>query len=445
MQPFEARFAERARAYTDVAIARRIDALEVSRTAMSSQRAAGWSKGRLSTGLLGRRIAGMGWAAAVAVVVLIGALAIAVLRPPSDASIARPSKPVTMPTPSAAASAGGPIPDVLRHSWQRPSAVTPGLDQWGSGFLSLATGMLEFGPQPGPAASRSAISASGVDTLAVTATVETFGCATGDLGAYRWSVEGKDTVMVLTAIGTDACAAREAALAGSWLRTDFPTGLGDIPLLPGTYETSGFDPFGDPVLSGQLSYTVPAGWKAQVDEPATFVLQHLGDPSQSQPPNYWFIFVIAQPRMAAEIENGARCDEFLDAPGVGRGVDDIVAAIRTRAGVVSTAPTVVPIGGYSGQLLDLSLAPRWTGGCRASAGGTVVGIPILYGSGYGTGPSVGISPDHPARIILLELGDGRTMAVVISCIESLSPSSFDQRVAEGMPIIESFEFHPPPP
>ena len=52
MEPFETRFAGRVRAYTDPATERRIDALAVSRTAMSSRRAAGWSQRRSARGRL---------------------------------------------------------------------------------------------------------------------------------------------------------------------------------------------------------------------------------------------------------------------------------------------------------------------------------------------------------------------------------------------------------
>ena len=89
---------------------------------------------RLVEGSAGRRTGSVGgslgvrWAAAALAVVLIGVVGVAVLgrssirrRPAADV---RDSS-----TPSPAASPA-PIPDVLRHSWQRPYAVTPGPDQW---------------------------------------------------------------------------------------------------------------------------------------------------------------------------------------------------------------------------------------------------------------------------------------------------------------------------
>ena len=64
MEPFERRFADRVHAYTDPATERRIDALVVSRTAMSSQHGPGWLQRRLGVGLPGRGITGARWAVA---------------------------------------------------------------------------------------------------------------------------------------------------------------------------------------------------------------------------------------------------------------------------------------------------------------------------------------------------------------------------------------------
>jgi hypothetical protein len=425
MEPLETQFADRVRAYADVATDRRIDALAVARTAMSSQRATGWSVGRLGAGLLDRRPAGLRWATAFVVVILVGVVAIAVQRRTPD-------------------TVGGPIPDVLRHSWQRPLPVAPGPDQWGSGFLSLASGQLEYGREPGAGASRAAITATGFDTLAVTATVETSGCAIGDVGAYRWLVEGKGTVMTLTAIRTDACSARGAALTGPWVRSDLPPPADSEPTLPpGTHQTSGFDPFGDPARSSQLSYTVPEGWKVKGDEPASFTLHHLPDAASGQRSTDTFLALFVQPRMAAELEDGATCGPSGDAPGVGASIDDLVAAIIARPGVISTPPGAVTIGGHEGRLLDLQLAPSWSRGCRAPEG-LIVGVPIVHQAGSGMGPPggplVALAPDQPVRLILLDLADGRTMAIAIFDLGPSTPAQLQADLAEVMPIIASFEF-----
>jgi hypothetical protein len=296
---------------------------------------------------------------------------------------------------------------------------------------------VEYGSDPDAAATTSAATATGLDTLWVTATGETGGCAVGDVGAYRWLLEGKDTVLTLTAIGADACPAREEALTGPWVRSDLPSHRDDgAPWPPGTYETSSFDPFGDPAAPIRLGYTVPKGWKVKEDRPDSFLLHLLRDAPQGQPATDSFLGLVAQPRMAADFTDGVACGPVADAPGVGSGIDDLVTAIRARPGVLSTLPTAVTIAGHEGTMLDLRLAPGWTGGCLAPEG-PIVAIPIVQG--------VGLEPDHPVRLILLDLGDGRTMAVAISDIGPAQPSQFEAHMAEVMPVVESFEFHPPTP
>jgi hypothetical protein len=279
----------------------------------------------------------------------------------------------------------------------------------------------------------------------VTATAETQGCAIGGVGAYRWMVEGKATVMTLTAIGVDACAARETALAGQWVRSDLaPSGGSESTLPPGTYLTLAFDPFNKPGTPGQLSYTVPEGWRTEEDSAVSLTLHHRTEGSASQPATDSFILLISRPRMVADFNNEAPCGQFSDAPDVALGVDQIVAAIRARAGVVSTAPAALTIGGYEGRMLDLHLAPSWTGGCQAPEG-TIVGVPILRGGGPGTGATVGLGTDHPLRLILLDLTAGRTMCIAIFNPEPSQASAFDVQVEAIMPVIEGFQLHAPTP
>ena len=434
--PFETRFASRVRAYTDPAIERRVDALAISRKAMSSRAATGWSLRRPGAGSLGQRLAGGRWAVAVVAVLLIGVVGVAVGGRLFEFRIATP------PTPNPTTSPSGSIPDVLRHAWQRPMLIAPGPDVYGGGTLVIAAEDLNVGRTPA-AATRSAISANGLDTVVVTATAATQGCAARDAGAYHWLVEGKGTVLTLTAIAADACAARQEALAGPWVRADLPVNPPDgTPQQPGTYLTSRFDPLDTPGVSGQLSYTVPDGWKVKEDEPNTFLLHHLPDAAASSAASTdTFLSLFADPRLAADIEEGAPCGPFGEVPGVGHGVDDLVAAITARPGVVSSPPTSVSIDGYEGMMLDLSLDPSWTRSCQAPEG-PVVGMPILIGAGSDPAPLVGLAPDHPARLILLDLTGGRTMSITIFGIEPTSAAAFGEHVAEAMPVIQSFELQP---
>jgi hypothetical protein len=179
------------------------------------------------------------------------------------------------------------------------------------------------------------------------------------------------------------------------------------------------------------------------DASTSFVLHHLPDASPGQPSIDTFIFMIAQPRLAAVFEDGAVCGPFTEAVGVGTGVDDIVAALRARPGVIATPPAAVTVGGYEGTLMDLRLDPAWTEGCTAPDG-PVVGIPILRGPG-GSGPTLGLTANAPVRMILVDVGGGRTMAIVVACAEPSTLALFDEQVAAAMPIIESLGLRPPTP
>jgi hypothetical protein len=250
--------------------------------------------------------------------------------------------------------------------------------------------------------------------------------------------------MTLTAIGPDSCAAREEALAGPWVRADFPPPINPAATLPaGTHLTARFNPFGDEARPGALSLTVPGGWKVKEDLATSFLLHRLADAAQSPPITDTLVSLLAQPRKTTYFLEGSTCSVD-DAPGVGPTVDDIVGAIEARAGVVSTPPVRVTIGGYDGQMLDLHLATSWTGGCLTPDGLKVL-IPILQGSAPNAGPVVLIGPDQPLRLILLDLGDGRTLALSIYGFGPLPNSAVGEQLAEVMAVVESFEFHRPTP
>jgi hypothetical protein len=440
-EPFETRLAQLVAAYTDVAAGRPVDPLGLSRAAMSAAPVARRSGVGLGGGL-GRRL-GDHWAAGAVAAVLVVVVAVAIQGRSPNGGIVQPSTPSASSSPSPVASAGEAILDALRHAWQRPSPVAPGPDVHGSGFMTLTGDVLEFGRDRAAGTSKTEIVA-GPDSLVLTATAETQGCEPGDLGTYRWTLEGKDTVLTLTPVMSDACSAREALLAGPWVRADLPNHGGGTALAPGTYTMSTFDPFGDGGRSGRLSYTVPAGWEAIGEDPAAFLLHRLSDPAQGLPSRELIIGVLAQPVMAADLPNGTDCPSPADsanAPGVGKGRDELVAAIRARPSVVSTEATPVTVAGYSGLSLDLRLAPSWTGWCAQPGGGRLTATAILRQPDAHA--LVGLSSEAPfLRLILLDLGDGKTLAIVIAGIAPSGSASFKEQAAAAMPIVDSFALGP---
>lgn len=395
----------------------------VELTPETPPRGDGWL-GRSPLGSVGTR-----WALGFGAIVIVGAVIAGVRWGPFASAIGWQT-PST--APSARGLAGATVADLLEHLWERPYAVAPGGDAWGSGLLRIDMARLELRPTADSSPSTSSVIAAGGDSLVVTATAETSGCTLGDRGTYLFTVEGEGSVLTLTASGPDACAAREGALAGMWVRADFPPrpAEGPVSVAPGTHRTTSFDPFGGAAASGYLTYTIPAGWGLIEDSQASFILHRV-------PGVEAFVALIAHPLVSAEFEEGAICGPFSVVPGVGQQPGDLMSAISSRPGLVSTSPAPITIGGYAGTVLDLSVATSWTGGCQAPEG-RIKGIPLLQAFSSGSGPQVGVSEDGPLRLILLDLGDGRTLAIAIAFLNPDAP--FDEQVSTVMPIIESFEF-----
>jgi hypothetical protein len=425
MDAFETGLAGQVRRYTSVASSRPFDPLVAARAAMATSGTSGSSLAWRSA-IRSRRWLLVPVPIAISVAVVAVAVGGILQRRPPEA-------------------VGGPVPDALRHSWSRPYGVAPGPDVYGSGFLALTDRRADYGREPGAAASTSSIASTGPAALEVTATSETKDCAPGDAGAYRWTLEGSDTVLTLTPISADACAARQTALAGQWVRDNFPPQpvLGDA-LPAGTHTTSTFDPLGDAGSPTHLEFTVPEGWRLMGDEVGSFNVQRLPDDPAGDTWAEPLIGAFTSPRLEADFAPGAACGPTGDAPGVEGGLDELVAAIVSRPGVVSTPPADVTIAGHQGRMLDLRLAPTWTGGC-SDVSGPIVGMPILHQGGSLRGPVVGLGPDQPMRLFLLDLGRGRTLAIAIANLTDNESSSFEQHLAEAMPIVESFQFVPATP
>jgi hypothetical protein len=189
---------------------------------------------------------------------------------------------------------------------------------------------------------------------------------------------------------------------------------------------------------------VPERWKVKEDRAATFLLHHLADTAATDSAGDVFIHLFTQPRLVADYVKGATCGPTSEVPGVGTGVDDLVAAIIARPGVESTTPSRITIGGYVGRMVDLHLAPSWSGGCRAPEG-SFVALPLLLGPEFGFGADFGIGPNSPVRLILLDLTGGRTIAIAVFEGGPAEPSQLDAASREAMRVIDSFEFHPPTP
>jgi DNA-binding CsgD family transcriptional regulator len=130
------------------------------------------------------------------------------------------------------------------------------------------------------------------------------------------------------------------------------------------------------------------------------------------------------------------------APGVGPTASDIVGALATRPGLSTGGPVAVTIGGLSGQQIDLSIAPDWTGDCPPPDGSPFV--PLVYSPGF---ISWGAEPGEQFRIIVLDVAGlpSGMYATVMIVVYSADAAAWDDHLSASMAVVESFEFDTTPP
>ena len=438
---FERRLAGLVMAYTEAATEPPFDPAQVARTAWAGRaRRRAWP-GWPVRDPLGRWFGSPRAAVGLVAMVLVAVVAIAVQGRRSEPVVTQPSASLASASPGDSPSSDASILDILGRPWQRPTPVAPGPDLWGSGSLTLTDGLLAFGREPGDF--RSTIAVAGPSTFVVTATRATPGCQVGEAGSYGWTLEGQETVLTLTPRSPDACAAREALLAGPWVRAGLVGPPIGTSVVPGTHRTTGFDPFRDPGRPAELVYTVPAGWEIVEDDIDTFVLHQAADASAGRFTTDLMIAIWPHPALMADLPDGRPCDAVPapvgDAPGVGRTRDELVAGITARAGVVSSPPRRVAFGDLVGEQLDLQLASTWTHGCTTPEG-RVATIPFLHMSGSAGGPVVALSTGAPVRLILVDVASDRTLAIVLFRLGPSGPATFDELFGAAMPVVGSFTF-----
>lgn len=267
-------------------------------------------------------------------------------------------------------------------------------------------------------------------------------CAAGDVGTYPFTLSPGGKILTLHT-GQDPCAARVAAVAGTWYsstdcKTD-PSGCFGT-LEAGTFPSQYIGPrvkpggFWDPPF-GAITYTVPSGWVNSSDWPATFSLTPVanyateGKDGQAQGAAYE-IGIWAQPA-ASQITTDCSTTEKTSVP---RTVDGLIGHLASSKAISSSKPQPVTIGGYQGKWVDIQLAPDWTGHCPDQSAPSTN---LLVQSGTTDGWEFGPVGSERIRVILLDLGQGD---VVLIFADAGDGTKFDALVAEAMPIIESMTF-----
>jgi hypothetical protein len=355
--------------------------------------------------------------------------------------------PSPTPSPSASPSGASPsaaiTPEELRYPWLGEVVEAPGLPSGRDrSILQIGPSTLELDTDPFPSVSSDVASAEG-GVLRLVARDSDGGCTSGDVGLYAYSLSPKGSHLQLTATEED-CDARRSGLEGEWQRSACRNPdnlcLGDLDA--GTYKSQFIGPRldeGEPWTAdyGAFSYTVPDGWSNTSDFPDNYVLMRSADYATATDPKDGtkdLVEVYTRPGIAVQ---DAQCAPLVK-PDTGGSVDELIDHVTQHPGLVASVPQPVTIDGHAGQMIDVSLAPSWTGGCP----GDTERVLLLFterGRDMTTSGNeqVAVWKTDKIRFVLLDLGDGD---VVLVDLVARDPADFEALMAEAMPIVESLTF-----
>ena len=335
------------------------------------------------------------------------------------------------------------LPEALRGRWAGPPKAIQARAEVPFSMLNAASvieiGLRSFtfqhaGNGPGGATLlRAASTTAGDGRIRLDSADGGAFCGDGDSGLYRWSVSPGGLVLTISE-PTDDCQIRADTLAGTWWKVgcqiDGGTCLGKLEA--GTYSSQFFDPFYDTnnvfvLRFGALSYSVPDGWSNDYDWSESFKL--------------WTseVSIDSGIFLTSDVVVVSQEDPCLEMPSttVGRTAQEMTDWLTTASGVVASSPIPVTIGGLSGSRLDVSLDPAWTESCGVSEVPTRI---LFSNSTFGAGTRWALEPEVRMRVFLLDIGDGRTLAVII---RGETQTEYDALVDVGTSVVESFEFHRP--
>lgn len=329
------------------------------------------------------------------------------------------------------------VPAEFQYVWIGDNRSVPALsddERLSSIFMFGSDPASDSGPEPARLSFfeelPSLVTELDTEQMTVVITDDGAGCRAGDTGTYRWSLSAAGDELRLDLVD-DACATRAAALPGTWTRSDCPLFpddfcLGD--LAPGTHRSSFFDPFATPdawrYRRGVLTYTVRAGWANTGDYPGTYVLA----PDSDEPDTGIYlsseISVISDDSPCSAIPNTT----------VARTPSEMAEWIVNRPGIVETEPVDVIVGGLPGLSVDLVA----DAGVAETCTGDGPYLPLFTGAQDG-GLQWGLGADQRMRVYLLDLGDDRTLVILI---QGTDEPAYEALLAEADGIVGSFRLDP---
>ena len=238
-------------------------------------------------------------------------------------------------------------------------------------------------------------------------------CVAGATGDYRWTLSPQATTLTLEAID-DECPDRAAALAGTWTHTDCPTRGDDCLgfLEAGTYASVNFDPF-DSDDYGQVIYTVPDGWTSTLDDKDRLTLL----PPDGDERGIHGVYLFA--------DAAATTTDCPATPSGTGGMDVIVDAVASTPGLVA-ATAVTEVGGFEARTIEI------TANELICDGGASV---LASKPGAVSSWSATINSGQQMRIVLVDLADNRTLAVVVA--SDRSPSAYATLLDEAAAVVDS--------
>jgi hypothetical protein len=191
-------------------------------------------------------------------------------------------------------------------------------------------------------------------------------------------------------------------------------------LSAGTYSTTSFTP--------SITYTVPDdGWSNGEDRAGIFVLLAPGESFsgvEADTSDWIGVFRNIGPTAAG-------CDEEVE-PGV-VSAQAMTDWFRRQPGLVVTKPQPISVGGLSGLMIDLSLAPNWTGMCPFIP--DIPLVSLLLGTGPSEGLGIVVEASWKTRLYLLDFDDDNIAIYVMEHPGRFSLKDYDA-------VIRTMQFDP---
>jgi hypothetical protein len=330
------------------------------------------------------------------------------------------------------------LPRELEHYWVGETRTIPGLEPAAvMSVMKYETDQLVFYASEDwdhPIVS-SVAKVDGDGHLRLTLDADSVSCSSGEVGTYDYDLSPTKRALDLTAIG-DPCAARVAAISGSWTLSACPEDhlcfgeLDDGPHASVIYTP--FVRFDDWRYDyGRFTYAVPDRWTNPEDNPDGYVLVSVDAPDGTG--IYVFSDVLAHEQAVDPVSRhciskpassvGSSAVEMHDwLPGWSRG---------------DGGPGRRQVGGLNGYSMDIAVDPAWERTCGWP--GERPGVPLFLNAQttLQEGLTWGINGDIRMRLFLMDLGPDRTLLVDI---EAPDQTGWESLLQDAMPIVESFEF-----